>query len=231
MENFIVDVEKFIVAIYRLVFGRRVFLRLNHIVYQCGLRGLGVLNYESSERSGERRFLSRYLNGMKDCVVFDVGANVGKYSAEIFRINPTAVVYAFEPHPKTFETLRSSLQHSHFFPNNLALGDEEGTLTLYDYADRDGSSHASLYKDVIEKIHKAKSVQHVVGVTTLHSFLKRAGIDAIDLLSQRFFIFTNIPRLSARRRAFSTSWNLPCLRPLCAHTIRNTIGQTPIKKG
>jgi FkbM family methyltransferase len=171
-----------IVAIYRFLFARRIFYRLNDLVYQCGLRGMGILNYESGEISGEKRFLSHYLKGKENCVVFDVGANVGKYSAEIFKANPTAVIYAFEPHPKTFQTLTAGIRHANFHPNNFALGDENGTLPLYDYADRDGSSHASLFKDVIEKIHEAKSVRHDVQVTTLHSFIEGHGIGVIDLL-------------------------------------------------
>ena len=172
----------FLIRIYRYLFARECFHALNRLLFDCSLRGLGILNYESNALSGEATFLSQYLKGKNRCIVFDVGANVGKYSSEILTINPATVVYAFEPHPKTFLQLTANINSPNFLANNCAVGHEQGFLTLYDYADRDGSSHASLYKDVIETIHKAKSVEHKVEVIALHAFVKRNSIDAIDLL-------------------------------------------------
>src|SRR5258706_5279801 len=162
-----------LIKIYRFLFGRKRFHALNRILFDCSLRGLGILNYESNELSGEAAFLSRYLEGRSNCIVFDIGANIGKYSSKALEINPTAVVYAFEPHPKTFLRLVANINRPNFRATNCAVGHEQGVLSLYDYADRDGSSHASLYKDVIETIHKAKSVEHKVEVIALNYFVKR----------------------------------------------------------
>jgi hypothetical protein len=40
-------------------------------------------------------------------------------------------------------------------------------LELFDYADNDGSSHASLYKEVIEDSHKADAISCRVEVKTV----------------------------------------------------------------
>lgn len=174
----------FILKCYRFLFGRKIFYKLNKILFNCSLKGLGVLNYESNELSGEKRFLSDYLQRKNNCIVFDVGANIGGYSRMIFEINPTATVYAFEPHPKTFQNLIKNIKNQKFYAYNYAIGHKSagGRITLYDYEDSNGSSHASVFKEVIETIHKKKSVEHKVEVITLDSFIKSNSITGIDLL-------------------------------------------------
>lgn len=143
---------------------------------------MGVLNYENDTVSGESRFLKRLLKGRSGCVVFDVGANVGDYSRKIFQACPRATVYAFEPHPKTYSVLSNAIRQSNFLPVNAAAGENEGRFSLFDYESRDGSSHASLYRDVIENIHKAKSIEHKVRVIELGAFARSENIEKIDLL-------------------------------------------------
>jgi len=172
----------FILKCYRLLFARRVFYKWNRLLYLCSLKGLGILNFESSQVSGENAFLSMYLKGKDDLIVFDVGANVGNYSKKIFKFNPGATVYAFEPHPVIFKRLVNDVQHPTFYPNNLAVGDQAGILSLYDYENNDGSEHASLFKDVIENIHHGKAIEHKVNVVSLDAFTQDRSIGTIDLL-------------------------------------------------
>jgi FkbM family methyltransferase len=176
------QLRDYILRIYRRLFARKVFRRLNLLLYHCSLRGLGVLNYESDASSGETRFLESWLSGRERRVVFDVGANVGNYSKEILRIDPAATVYAFEPHPKTFERLVSEVHSQNFHANNCGVGEEPGTLLLYDYASEDGSQHASLYRGVIEDLRNKRSVEHKVAIIALQDFLDERSIGAIDLL-------------------------------------------------
>ena len=171
-----------IIRLYRFLFARKLFFRWNRLLYRCSLSGLGVLNYENGKVSGEERFLKDLLYRGRKEVIVDVGANVGNYSRKVLEINPAATVYAFEPHPKNFSRLISNIKDASFFAVNAGVGGNDNVMTLYDYADRDGSSHASLYKDVIEGIHKQKSVEHKVRVVTLDSFFSDKQIDRIDLL-------------------------------------------------
>lgn len=78
-------------------------------------------------------------------------------------------VYAFEPHPNTFERLSENLsKYQNAIAINKGLSSAAGALKLYDYADRDGSLHGSLFKDVITEIHGTESVtSHEVELTTL----------------------------------------------------------------
>lgn len=171
-----------ILRVYRALFARKLFYKFNMLLYRCSLSGLGVLNYEDDKVSGESWFLKKYLKGRAGGVVFDVGANVGDYSKLVLQVSPQVTLYAFEPHPKTFTVLRKSLHQSNFIPVNAAAGEVEGVLSLYDYEANDGSAHASLYQDVIENIHKAKSIEYKVQVLSLEDFAKSKNIEKIDLL-------------------------------------------------
>lgn len=171
-----------LLKIYRALFARRIFFRLNKFLYRLSLSGMGVLNYENAQASGERHFLRRYLGGRAGCTVFDIGANRGGYSREVFEVCPQATVYAFEPHPKTFEILAGSFTQPGFHAVNAAAGEQAGEVALFDYKSQDGSSHASLYRDVIENIHQAESTEHRVRVVALEPFCRERQIDRIDLL-------------------------------------------------
>lgn len=171
-----------IVKIYRLIFARQIFHRFNRLLYHCSLSGMGVLNFENDQVSGEHRFLKQILAGRPGGVVIDVGANVGKYSSRVLQINPLLTVYAFEPHPHTFSTLEKSVRHLNFTAINAAVGANAGSADLFDYAANDGSSHASLYQDVIESIHHAPSIHHKVKVVTLGEFARDNHITRIKLL-------------------------------------------------
>lgn len=56
-------------------------------------------------------------------------------------------------------------------------------MKLYDYAEKDGSSHASLFESVITEIHASPSnVFHDVALTTLDEFIENEKISEIILL-------------------------------------------------
>jgi len=172
-----------IIQIYRSIFAKKIFYKLNKFIFRLSLSGLGVLNYRNAKESGEAEFLKAYLS--QDAfsgVVLDIGANRGDYTLMCLNENPKIKVISFEPHPKTFQQLAHNLRGKEVRLVNIAMGGKTGTLQLYDYVDKDGSSHASLYKEVIEKIHGEKSVSHSVEVSTIDHFLKKENIEKVGLL-------------------------------------------------
>ena len=172
----------FIYKVYAYIFGRSIFGKINMFLYQLSLRGLGVLNYQGEYLIGEKNWLNNYLKNKKNSIVLDVGANVGNYSKDILESNKDSIVYAFEPHPKTYKNLVSNISNSRFKGFNLGVGDENGKLELFDYDTKDGSSHASLYKDVIKDLHKGNPISHEVDIIKLDEFLQEQKILNIDLL-------------------------------------------------
>ena len=171
-----------ILAGYQFLFARNIFYKFNKALYYLSLRGLGVLNYENYKISGEQAFIESYFSTLKEGVVLDVGANIGNYTKNILKISPDIQIYAFEPHPITYKKLTMSVASKNFFSFNLAVGSKNSSLQLYDYANKDGSSHASTYKQVIECIHKSKAIYYDIQAIRMDDFLKEHSIDSIDLL-------------------------------------------------
>jgi len=173
--------------LHRFVFARPVFGNFNSRLLHLALHGLGVLNYQNDEISGERYLLRTWLPnviGVRSSPVFlDVGANVGHYSQILLAQFPNAFVHAFEPHPKNYAQLvRCAFPAARAKCHNLAIGDTTGSLTLYDHADNDGSQHASLYEPTITEFHDTKAVATTVAMETLDDVATREEISYIDFL-------------------------------------------------
>lgn len=171
-----------IFRIFRFFFVRKIFYRFHKLMYSISLRGIGIRNFESDILSGEKEFIKQHVSKMKCGVIIDVGANVGAYSKSIRNANRTVQIHAFEPHPKTYLKLTKNVASLNVGTYNVAVGSGAGKLQLFDYADEDGSSHASLYRDVIEHIHKEQSTKHEVEVISLDSFVVDHGIERVALL-------------------------------------------------
>jgi len=172
------SLAELVLKAYGLLFARKIFIKFNKLLYLCSLRGLGALECGK----GEVRFLEEYFKNCPGGVVFDVGANEGNYSRDVLTVNSEAIIYAFEPHPSTFKRLKKNLNSENFHAVNVAVGDVETVLSLYDYKNSDGSSHASLFKNVIENIHESEAIEHKVKMISLGSFITSNGIDQIALL-------------------------------------------------
>jgi len=168
--------------LYARLFSRRIFSKFNKLIYFLSLRGLGVLNYKSDKQSGEANFVISHFSNTKKGVIFDVGANIGNYSKSLREFNPYVEIYCFEPHPRTYQKLLSTVNCLEIKTFNVGVGSNDGMLKLYDYANDDGSEHASLYKDVIETIHQGNAVEHEVEVITLNAFSIEHKIERVLLL-------------------------------------------------
>jgi FkbM family methyltransferase len=150
--------------------------------YRDGLHAVGVLNYENYTVSGERRFLTRLLQQFPTCAVLDVGANTGQYSELVRELAPQAIIHAFEPHPIAFATLAQLAARIGATARSLALGAARGEVELFDYADMPGSQHASLFREVIEHVHRRPSASWKVPCETLDAVVAEIGLTRIGLL-------------------------------------------------
>ena len=173
-------------TVYRWMFARPIFRKFNTLLFRLSLRGLGILNYENSNISGEKYLIKKILLKVirkKTPVFFDVGANVGNYTISLLETYPSAEVHVFEPHPGNFSALKSNLSTYNAKLYNFALGDTQDQLILYDRADHEnGSSHASLHEAVISEIHQQDTLQFSVSVETLDEICKKENIREIDFL-------------------------------------------------
>ena len=154
----------------------------NWKLYRAVVRTLGIMNWETPELSGERVFLERTLGELTEPVVIDVGAHAGDYCLLALAANPKSRIFAFEPHPGTFVKLaEAGLAHG-FEVFQEGCSDQAAEATLYDYPDQPGSQHASVYKDVLEHIHRSTAEGHPIRLVRLDDFIRERKLSRVDLL-------------------------------------------------
>lgn len=112
-------------------------------------------------------------------VVFDVGANVGDWSAAVLA-QAKPLLYAFEPHPLIFSEFQKRLPGVQSF--NLALSNSIEQKSLYYWgADQSGLS-GLYYRPILERLVSRAASTVSVPCTTLEQFCHEHGVEWIDLL-------------------------------------------------
>ena len=101
-----------------------------------------ILNFNAyePELAAVIRSLAPFMNTM-----LDIGANIGWYSLLVQKINPSAVIHAFEPIPVTFQRLKDNIDlnnTSNVYLHNYGLSSQTGTFPFYYYPE--GTGNASL---------------------------------------------------------------------------------------
>lgn len=174
-----------LVRAYRFVAARPSARRMNELLFDLSLHGLGIRNYENDVVSGEQHFIShvlaRHLTDTVSPVVVDVGAHDGSYTAMVLDHFPLANAYCVEPHPSTFRKLEQRLGERATL-RRCGLGAEVGELTLYDRSDQMGSQHASVYEAVISELHGQSATGMQIAVRTLDDIALEFDLSRIDLL-------------------------------------------------
>jgi len=145
----------------------------------------GILKYSNSTVSGEdfviSSVLKKYLQ-KEDLIIFDVGANAGDYLIKIKTEFSNAKIYAFEPNCNTFNILKTK-SNVNVNCYNLGLSSKSLNQKLYTYAGEKNSEHASIYKNVLLDLHKAKNIVELDFCnTTIDEFCKINKIDFIDFI-------------------------------------------------
>jgi FkbM family methyltransferase len=118
-------------------------------------------------------------------LMIDVGANVGQFGREIRALNPGVPLYSFEPNPPVFQELQALAASDPLWRTfNVALGAEEGEITLNVTASDDFSSVLApnalgqeLYR---QSVRSAGQVQ--VRMRRLDDVFREAGGDQRNIL-------------------------------------------------
>lgn len=166
--------------VYAFIFGWPVVARLNNGLFYLSSRALGFNNHTTLARSGELKIIKERIGGTHTPVIFDVGANVGDWSAAVLNANRLAQIHAFEPQAALAARLVAG--YPGITVNNAAVGEFAGELDLYDYVDHPGSKHASLLKGVIDTIHKGVAHATKVPVVTLDEYCREHRVERIHFL-------------------------------------------------
>jgi len=154
--------------------------KLHYGLFYVSARALGLHNYTSERVSGENTAMRIALAGRANPIVFDVGANEGRWLSAILETCPGAVVHAFEPQPALASNL--VVAHPDIQVNAMGLGDEIGSMELFDYSGHPGSQHATLLRGVIDKLHGGHAQSQSVPIGTIDGYCAERRIPHIDFL-------------------------------------------------
>lgn len=117
-------------------------------------------------------------------IVFDVGANVGFFSFQLFANFPLIFIYAFEPMEENIAVFNKNVSLNRSLANRLVIeqaavtGSYDGELEIYFDNKNQNSVIASLYKDFSTDNNASK----IVKAKSLSSIIKDKNVERVDLL-------------------------------------------------
>lgn len=114
-------------------------------------------------------------------LVFDIGANVGDWTARLLSIEPSALVYCFEPVPDIFAALQENLKEEPAILNRVAISSSPGRATFFYYADCGALSTLHRRPKVESYLNTAPTLCEVE-LEALDTFCQARGIQHIDFV-------------------------------------------------
>ena len=138
-------------------------------------------NNDDMHTNGELNLLRQALVGRQ--IVFDIGANVGNWSATAHEIDPDIELHCFEPSAATFEKLKAKLLPENAHLNNFGLSSRSAERDLYIY--EAGSGLNTLYqRQGLEDGWNLYPPEHteLIRLETLDWYCQTNDIETIDFL-------------------------------------------------
>lgn len=151
------------------------------LIYRLAKRYVDGYNGENNsciETNGELHFMRNYL---PQCgTVFDIGANIGQWTALALKINPKAKIHCFEPSGNTFQRLLAN----HFPPNvvcnNFGMSSAPGEGELFVF--NECSAMNSLYsREGLGHFRPSTQCRERIALDTVDHYCLEHGIESIDL--------------------------------------------------
>lgn len=136
--------------------------------------------------NGEKNIIKHFIRA--DSIVFDVGANKGKWSKKLLHYHPSVFLYAFEPIPEVYGQLEEMLKDrgvaAHISVHNIALSNKIKPSTFVFYKRDEVSSQWSSFfrRECIEKQHTIEPLYITVQTDTVSHFCKEHQIKKVDFL-------------------------------------------------
>lgn len=123
-------------------------------------------------------FLNEDFKCHKGGVCIDIGANIGCFSLEIAKINSDCKIFAFEPHPETFNRLSKNKFINgkiNVIPINAAISNKTEKILL------SVGDNCNMAKVILKDINSKNNTILVQGYK-LDDFIYKYGIDQIELI-------------------------------------------------
>lgn len=153
-------------------------------------RTMMAMNYGNNgsfDQSGELYAL-RYVyekitsSNTKNPILFDIGANIGKYTKEMCRIWGDCVqIHAFEPSRYTFELLEKNVkEYPNVKVNNVGCSSTPGKRMMY--TDADGSGMTSIYQRRVDHYNIHMDRQVPAEFVTIDDYCEHNNISHINFM-------------------------------------------------
>jgi FkbM family methyltransferase len=111
---------------------------------------------------------------------FDVGANDGATAQAALSYFDDVHLFAFEPHPQTFQRLRQNVSSPNFKAFNIALGDRQGDAELFSYGSDKTNSLVQDAPFAVRFRQKGNPIK--INISTVDDFCDTHRIGRIDIL-------------------------------------------------
>lgn len=143
--------------------------------------GTGGTIYSGGEIEVIKYLISK-LDSNKVCpIIFDVGANVGKYTKELLNnFNDNCIIHSFEPVKKTYQKLSENNFAKNVILHNFAFSSAEGSSKIYTNSETSGL--ASLSKRRLDHFNIHMDIEENIKLKTIDSFCLENGINNIFFL-------------------------------------------------
>lgn len=159
---------------------KNTILEILRLVEKAASRAQGK-GYGSSTITQENKLLHQLLDQAPRLAI-DIGGNIGNYTAEIRRRNPSAEIHTFEPSSKNIQILKSRFSSDpqiKIVP--CAVAESAGVFTLY--SDTPGSGGSSLTQRKLDHFNIQFNVQEDVNVIRFEDYwIDQLGRRALDLV-------------------------------------------------
>jgi len=176
---------KIINKIISPIAGKKRFQKFFESLHQFYLLCMNMGGGSDPKNSGEKqamKYISGRLKAIDELTIFDIGANVGNFSAMVKEVfGDKSRVYSFEPSQKTFQKLSLNLQGKTGIElYNFGFGDQNAKATLF--SDSDESVFASVYKRKMDHYDRSLDRSEEIEIKTLDAFCQEHGIGRIHYL-------------------------------------------------
>jgi len=145
---------------------------------------LGAKTKQQSLTNSELELIKKFISSGD--VVFDIGADVGTWTKEVFNKRSNIQVHLFEPVPKSYQKLLQNLAEpiktGQVTANNCAVSEKEGDQAFYYY--RDKPSWSTFHQRLeVEKQFNLESPESLpVSTVTLDSYCEKMNVRRIHFL-------------------------------------------------
>lgn len=152
------------------------------------IRNVGILNSGNVEKTGEKfvidNLLPKKITSDKP-VIFDVGCNIGEYTALLSETFPRADIYSFEPNPKVFAIMKANLsKYGNVICENFGFGSDIGREKMFSYSKIENSVFGTLDKSALRDLYKVddKIEEIQFSIDTIDNYCAKKNISHIDFL-------------------------------------------------